>query len=268
MPEEKADIANIYASQENSEKKSQKPVKVSSKKKMSKNRLKAKLLNVYYKNPTHEMKLVCVTGMTGKTAVARFLHQILTDAGERSAVLISDGEVKTSVLHKFLHDAWENNTNYAIVTAPADSIEDDLFAELEIFAAVLTDYIPSRIGDPTAEEYEAADDTLFDKKPAYVILNRDDTHYETFAKSLKGEIGTITYGEDLGSDMLIASSRLYRRGTEASLDYEGKRFTVASFFSGKPAISYMACTAATAAALGISTDSIINGLADCTPEEG
>ena len=212
------------------------------------------------------MKLIVVTGMTGKTTVAHFIHHIIGEAGERAAVLASETSIKTGMLHKFLSDAWKAGANYVIVTAPAESLEDDLFADLSIFAAVLTDYIPSHIGEPTAAEYEAADDTLFDMNPDYVILNRDDKHYDDFKKSFKGEKETITYGENFAADVRIESSKLSKMGSEANLNFEGRHFTVASFLNKQPDISYMTCAAALGCAIGATTEDIENGIAAYDPQ--
>lgn len=269
MPEDKSDIANIYDNQAISEKpkKAKKPVKAKSgKKKLTKNRIKAKILSTYYGHPARDMKLIVVTGMTGKTTVAHFIHHIIGEAGERVAVLASDSLIKTGTLHKFLSDAWKAGANYVIVTAPAESLEDDLFAELDIYAAVLTDYIPSRIGDASATDYEAAEDTIFDMNPDFVILNRDDKHYDDFKKSFKGEKETVTYGENLESKLCIESSKLYKMGSEAHLNFEGRRFVVASFLNKQTDISYMACAAAFACAVGADIESIENGIASYDPQ--
>lgn len=271
MPEDKSDIANIYDNQAISEKpkkaRKNKPEKrKSSKKKLTKNRIKAKILNTYYGHPARDMKLIVVTGMTGKITVANFIHHIIGEAGERVAVLASEDKIKTGMLHKFLSDAWKAGANYVIITAPAESLEEDTFAELNIFAAVLTDYIPSHIGDVSAEEYEAKEDTIFDMKPDYVILNHDDKHYNDFKKTFIGEKGTITYGEDLGSNLCIESSKLYKMGSEAHLNFDGKRFVTASFLNKQTDISYMACAAALGCAIGITTSDIENGIASYDPQ--
>ena len=271
MPEEKSDIANIYDNQAISEspKKSKKSEKTDkkTKKKLSKNRLKAKIFSTYYGHPARDMKLICVTGMTGKTAVAHFIHSILGEAGERVAVLASESEIKTGMLHKFLSDAWKAGANYVVVTAPASSLADDLFAELEVYMAVLTDYVPSHLGEPSSKEYEALPDTLFDMTPKYVVLNHDDKHYDDFKDAFVGTEGTINYGVSADSDVIIEDSTLYKKGSEASLNFEGNRFTVASFLPGETSVSYMACAASAGLMLGVSTENIENGIADFNPAE-
>ena len=91
-------------------------------------KVKAKLLKSYYGNPTKDMKLIAITGTTGKVIVAHYIHEILRASGEQVAVLASDKPFKMSVLHKFLSDAWKAGANYvaslkAQVKAHEDIIE-------------------------------------------------------------------------------------------------------------------------------------------------
>ena len=235
-------------------------------KRKSAGRLKSKFLDAYYGHPLKDMKLICITGTTGKSIVAHFVHQILNEAGQRVAVLASDAEIKTGVLHKFFSDAWKVGANYVVVTAPAESIARNAFYGLPVHCAALTDFVPAGLETPSAEEYLAAESTLFSMEPDLVILNRDDAHYDTF-KAFAGRMATVTYGSDQFSDLRIDSSKLYKKGCEAHLNLNGMRFTVASFLPGEPVVHYMACAAAIATALHIAPDPIEAGIAAYAPEE-
>ena len=57
-------------------------------------KIKASLLKSYYGNPTKDMKLVAITGTTGKTTVAHYVHEILKATGEQVAVFASDQPYK------------------------------------------------------------------------------------------------------------------------------------------------------------------------------
>lgn len=229
-------------------------------------RLKARLLDTYYGHPIKDMKLICITGTTGKTTVAHFVHEILNAAGQRVAVLASDDDIKVGTLHKFFSDAWKAGAEYVVVTAPAASLEKDAFYGLPIHVAALTDYIPAGLDTPSAKEFTAAESTLFQMQPEIVVLNRDDAYYHDF-RDFAGTKATITYGSDYSSDIQIESSKLYKKGSEAHLNLSGERFTVASFLSDQPAIHYMAAAAAIAAALKLAPDHIIDGLANFDPAE-
>ena len=99
-------------------------------------KLKARILKSYYGNPLKDMKLIAITGTTGKTIVAHFVHEILKATGEQVAVLASDQPFKIGMLHKFLSDAWKAGANYVVVTVPAEGLRDNVF-----YGQALTDFM-------------------------------------------------------------------------------------------------------------------------------
>lgn len=227
-------------------------------------RTKVKLLAAYYGHPARDLRLICITGSTGKSIVAHYVHEILRAASQPVAILASEGEIKPTVLHKFLNDAWKAKATYAVITAPATALGTDTFFGLPVYVAALTDFIPSGLSGPDVEDYLNAKSTLFRMNPEAVVLNRDDAHYPDFAV-FRGAAETITYGASSDSDLRIENSKLYRKGTEANLSVGNHNFTVASFLAGEPTVSYMACAAAIATALNIAPTTIADGIANYVP---
>ena len=223
-------------------------------------KIKASLLKSYYGNPTKDMKLIAITGSTGKVTVAHFVHEILKATGEQVAVLASDQPVKVGMLHKFLSDAWKAGANYVIVTVPAEGLRDNVFHGLPVHVAAMTNFVTAGLNDMTPEEFIEDEKTLFDMKPEIVVLNSDDVNFDKFAE-FKGKRETIDYGL-AGKDVRILNSKLYPKGTEATISIKSDVISVASFVPGEVVVSYMACAAAIAMALGIKTDAIIDGVAN------
>lgn len=226
-------------------------------------KIKAKLLKSYYGNPTKDMKLIAITGTTGKVIVAHYIHEILRASGEQVAVLASDQPFKMGMLHKFLSDAWKAGANYVIVTVPAEGLRDNIFYGLPVNVAAMTNFVTAGLHDMEPEEYLENEKTLFDMKPEIVVLNGDDLNYDTFA-GFKGSKETVVFGQS-GVDVKILNSKLYPKGTEATLSLKSEVISVATFITGETAVSYMACAAAIASGLGISTDNIIDGIAEYNP---
>ncbi|MBR3180770.1 hypothetical protein IKF63_01690 [Candidatus Saccharibacteria bacterium] len=228
-------------------------------------RARAKLLSSYYGNPIRDMKLICVTGTSGKATVAHFVHEILRSAGQHVAVLASDGSIKTSVLHKFFSEAWKAGSNYCVVTAPADALKNNVFYGLPIHVAALTDFLSPSLTTPTPESFLESESTLFQMNPEIVVLNEDDANYPDFSKFV-GTEQTLTYGTARSSTIRIDSAKLYKKGTEANFSLGSNHFTCASFLTGETVVSYMACAAAIATSLHISTDTISEGIANYNPD--
>ena len=227
-------------------------------------RLKAGVLKSYYGNPMKDMKLVAITGTTGKTVVAHYVHEILKMSSEQVAVLASDKPFKMGMLHKFLSDAWKAGANVVVVTVPVESLRDNVFYGLPVTVAAMTNFVTASLKDMTPEEYLEDEKTLFDMDPEIVVLNHDDMNYETF-EEFHGVKSTLDYGLT-GTDVKILSSKLYPKGTEATLSVESEIINIASFVSGETTISYMACAVAIAKALGVGNDAITKGIAEWMPE--
>ncbi len=229
-------------------------------------RAKVKLLASYYGHPARDLRLICITGTTGKATVAHFVHEILRAASQPAAILASDGMIKATVLHKFLNDAWKAKVTYAVITAPAEALDTEVFYDLPIYAAAMTDFLPGNLSEEEAKVYLDAIEGLFRMNPDVVVLNRDDPHYPEFA-NFRGKSETLTYGASSDSDMRIEFSKLYRKGAEASLGFGTKAFTVASFLPGESTVSYMTCAAAIATALNVGPAAIAEGIANYEPKE-
>lgn len=227
-------------------------------------KLKAKILKSYYGNPMKDMKLIAITGTTGKTTVAHYVHGILKAAGEQVAVLASDQPFKIGMLHKFLSDAWKAGANYVIVTVPAEGLRDNVFYGLPVTVAAMTNFVTAGLNDISPDEYLENEKTLFDMKPEIVILNHDDLNYDTFAE-FKGTSETLTFGQS-SADVKILNSKLYNKGTEATVSVASEIMTLATFVPGETAVSYMACAAAIAHGLKVANEKIADGIADYNPE--
>jgi UDP-N-acetylmuramyl pentapeptide synthase len=168
------------------------------------------------------------------------------------------------MLHKFLSDAWKAGANVVVITVPAGSLRDNIFYGLPVYVAAMTNFTTASLSDMTPGEYLDSEKTLFDMKPEIVVLNHDDLNYGTFAE-FKGTKQTLSFGT-AGSDVKILSSKLYPKGTEATLSVRGDIMNVATFVPGETAVSYMTSAVAVATAMGISQNYITDGIAEYLPE--
>ena len=140
-----------------------------------------------------------------------------------------------------------------------------MFYGLPVYVAAMTNFVTSSLSDMTAEEYLNSEKTLFDMNPEIVVLNHDDVNYDIFSE-FKGARQTLDYGLT-GKDVKILNSKLYARGTEATISIKSEVVSVATFVPGETAVSYMACATAITEAMGIKSDAIIDGIANYEPAE-
>ena len=223
-------------------------------------KIKAKLLKSYYGNPTKDMRVIAITGTAGKVTVAHYVHEILKSMGEQVAVLASDQPFKMGMLHKFLSDAWKAGANYVVVTVPAEGLRDNVFHGLPVHVAAMTNFMTAGLKDMSADEYVETEKTLFRMNPDIVVLNSDDKNYDAFSE-FKGSKNTLSYGQT-STDVKILNSKLYAKGTEATLSINSDIISVATFVTGETAVSYMACATAIAHSLEVPTQNIIDGIAN------
>lgn len=223
--------------------------------------LKAKLLSVYYGNPIKDMKLICVTGVSGTTTVAHFIHEILGTAGHSVAVMASDQDITMGTLYKFLSEAWKANATHVIITTSLESLKKGIISNLPVHMTVVTNLNSNSDELQINSDYLAITGT----HPEIAIINQDDPNINHFT-SFVGTKSTITYGQSYASNIQIENSRLYKKGSEAHINIGGTRFTVASFLVGESTIHCMAAAVAAGNALHVTPDQIADGIANYSPE--
>jgi UDP-N-acetylmuramyl pentapeptide synthase len=135
---------------------------------------------------------------------------------------------------------------------------------MPIHAAVITDDINE--STITGVESEDAKAILFNTKPDFSILNRDDANYRIFVE-YPSKTATFSYGRDRAADLRVTPGKVYKQGTEATLTYNSERFDVATYVTDENAYLYMAAAATTAFALGFRSDAIVDGIANYEPKE-
>lgn len=229
-------------------------------------KLKAQFLSAYYGNPQKDLKIIAVTGTTGKSTVAHYIHEIIKSSGEKSALIISDSQkpLTLSSFQKSLSKAWREGANFVVLEAPASAILNHAFLDINFHTAVFTDFIPNQPGFSSPEDYLLAKSSIFSTPTQFTVLNRDDSKYDHFAK-LKPLNTSASYGRNRDADLRINHSKVYKKGTEANFTANGVPFDVASFVTGEEVVSLMAAAAATALLLKISTDHIVDGIASYEP---
>ena len=223
---------------------------------------KVKFFKTYYSNPAKDLKIIVITGTNGRDITAHFMQEIIKTRDSRAGLIINPKS--TSDLYKQLYKIWKTGTDYAVVSANDAALANHLFYGMPIHIAIITD----SLGDSavTGAESDNAKSILFNTKPDFSILNRDDANYRIFVE-FPSKTATFSYGTSSSADLKVMPGKIYKHGAEAILVYNGERFDVATYLTDPSVAYYMAAAATAAFAIGFRSDTIVDGIANYEPTE-
>ena len=222
---------------------------------------KAKFFKTYYSNPAKDLKIVVTTGTNGRDITAHYLQEILKGRDKRTGLVISPKS--TSDLYKQLFKIWKTGADFAVVSADSHALANHLFYGMPIYVAVITDDVTNNAIDSQSDDERAI---LFNAKPDFSILNRDDSNYHIFVE-YPSKTATFSYGNDRSADLKVTPGKIYKMGAEATLTYNSERFEVATYITDQNASLYMGAAAMTAFALGFKSEDIVDGIANYEPKQ-
>ncbi|RWW92280.1 UDP-N-acetylmuramoyl-L-alanyl-D-glutamate--2,6-diaminopimelate ligase [Flavobacterium cerinum] len=159
----------------------------------------------YYGNPSHNIKLVGITGTNGKTTIASLLYQMFKNAGYKTGLLstvkimVDDTEYKAThttpdslTINKYLKEMEEIGCEYCFMEVSSHGIHQNRTAGLEFAGGVFTNLSHDHLDyHSNFAEYRDVKKRFFDELPktAFGIVNVDDKNglimlQNTMAKKL------------------------------------------------------------------------------------
>lgn len=248
----------------------------------------AKAASVIYDDPSHELKLVGITGTNGKTTTTYLCFALAEAAGEKAAMLTtveyrigekSEEAIRTtpeaSDTNKFLRDALDAGCTTAVMETSSQALDlhrcDWLRYKVAIFSNLTRDHLDYH---HTMENYYAAKKMLFDgsigEKPEASVINVDDEWGRKLAGELR-EAGqrVVTFAQDSAADLTA-------RDVEVSL-LEGTSFVLKTPYGerkinsplvGRPHVYNMLAATSAALELGVGLERIVDGLKTCVGAPG
>ena len=157
---------------------------------------RTKMVSLRYGNPARGLRIIAVTGTNGKTTTACYINEILKEAGFKTALFTTAvieiaGQEKLNDLNatvptvaklfRFFRAARRKGAEYVILEATSHALCQHKFDGVPIEAAVMTNLTQDHLDyHKTMKQYAAAKAKLFEKKPKYIVLNRDDAWFDYF----------------------------------------------------------------------------------------
>ena len=239
---------------------------------------RVKLVSARYGNPAKDLRVLAITGTNGKTTTACYLNEILKEAGKKTAMFTTalieiDGDKKlndknatvalTAEMQAFFKEAKEAAVDFVIIEVTSHALDQHKLDGVPIEAAIMTNLTQDHLDyHHTMENYAAAKAKLFSKNPKIVVLNHDDKWFEYF-----DEIGTpgekMTYGTNKEAETRITGVKLYKKGSEVSLEIDHQNnLDLATSLPGKYNVYNLTAAAPLAYLLHVDLGSIREGVAN------
>jgi len=239
---------------------------------------RVQLVSARYGYPARGLKVIAVTGTNGKTTTANYLNEILKEAGKKTAMFTTAvievagdrqlNELNATVatterMQQFFAEAKKAHVDYVVLEITSHALHQHKLSTVPIECAIMTNLTQDHLDyHHTMEEYAAAKGVLFKGSPAKIVLNRDDEWFDYYNQFEASE-QKIAYGADETSDCRISKVKLYKRGSEATLQIDhGTKLELATALPGKYNVYNMAAAAAAAYLLHIDMDAIQEGAAN------
>ncbi|MFC3416029.1 UDP-N-acetylmuramoyl-L-alanyl-D-glutamate--2,6-diaminopimelate ligase [Algoriphagus hitonicola] len=144
----------------------------------------------FYDNPSHQLKVVAVTGTNGKTTTVTLLHQLFTAMGYSTGLLSTvENKIKEEVIpathttpdaisvQALLRKMVDEGCTHCFMEASSHAIVQERIAGLKLIGAVFTNISHDHLDyHQTFDEYIKAKKKLFDDLPkdAFALINGDD----------------------------------------------------------------------------------------------
>lgn len=160
----------------------------------------ALLSAAFFGNCHKSLRLIGVTGTSGKTTTASMIYTILTVAGKKCGLIGSvsnntcDGESDAELttpdcfsIHSMLYSMKKAGAEFCVIEASSQGLVQQRLYGLDFETAVLTNLASDHLDyHKTQENYKKAKLMLFENAHTGII-NYDDSAYADFTAALKGK---------------------------------------------------------------------------------
>lgn len=191
--------------------------------------------------PSKKIKVIGITGTSGKSTTVELTARILEEAGYRVALASSikfkiekkewENKLKMTMpgrlkLQRFLKEAVRAGCKYAVLEVTSEGIKQYRHKFIDFEVAVLTNLSPEHIESHGGfENYRRAKAKLFEATKNFHIINLDDKNAEFFLRiPAKRKIGFTT---KLNQDQFLPKTRIVK-GENLEILPNGIKFSVGS----------------------------------------
>ncbi len=233
----------------------------------------------FFGHPSRKLKLIGVTGTSGKTTVTHLIQSIFSAAGRPAGLIgtlgarIGDELIETkhttpeSVdLQRALAYMVDQGVGAVAIEASSHGLYQGRTLGCEFDCGVFTNIARDHLDfHGTVEAYLDAKLILFRDYPAVsdkrfaAVINADDPVAGQVKAASKGD--TVTFGVDCPADLAASNIEVTDRSVRFDMAYQGSSMAIRLDIGGYFNVYNALAAAAAAIGLGLDLDTIVRGLA-------
>ncbi len=241
----------------------------------------ADLSAAYFRQPSHKIKVVGVTGTNGKTTTTFLIKHILDTDFLRCGLIgtvryvVGERELpatrttpESADVHELLWQMRSAGCKSCAMEVSSHALALDRVRGVEFDAAVFTNLTQDHLDfHRTMDAYFETKASLFTglrdqkKKKGRAIINSDDRHGEKLADRLSRDMEVITFGVGRDAQFRAGDVKMDFGGTTFQLMAVGKNYLVRMPLIGMFNVYNSLAAIATAHALGVSVRQAVQSLA-------
>ena len=196
----------------------------------------------FYGRPSHNMKVIGVTGTNGKTTTTHLIKAILEEAGLKTGLMgtlyaqVDDRSMdfghttpEASEVEKFMEICRENKAKYVAMEVSSHALDLYRVEYIDFNIAIFTNLTQDHLDyHNDMQEYRSTKIKLFDMIPSgkenFVVVNADDTYSRDFIQAAHAQV--YTYGLSDNSDIKAKNVKIGLKGSKFTLCFKGSTFNI------------------------------------------
>lgn len=237
--------------------------------------------NIFYDYPSNKMKIIGVTGSSGKTIVASMIKDAMSrycNTGYIGTISLEYNGRKeecpyttpeTLYLQRKLFEMNRGGVKVVAMEASSHGLALGRVDSVNFSIAVMTNIGAEHLDfHGTRQQYVLAKQKLFEMiKPIdWAVLNSDDINFSQIKNNTRGRI--LTYGIEIDSDVMAKNIRLYLDHCEFDLIFKGNTFHVLSPVLAKFNIYNVLALVCVLIAMGCDDNMVLDAVKNVKPVEG
>lgn len=246
--------------------------------------LLGKIADRFYEHPSQSVRVIGITGTNGKTSVAQYIAQLLTETGSPCGVIgtlgtglpgaITPGSHTTPdvvAVNSALAHMHDQHGRVVAMEVSSHALDQGRIDSVTITGAVFTNLTRDHLDyHGTMEAYGATKARLFEREELhFAVVNFDDPFGRQLYQQLQGKCDRVRYSlHESQVELWLTRFQPSATGFEASVDGIWGAFDISAPLLGSFNVSNLLAAMSVVLSLGVSVTELVPAVAKLSPPPG